>query len=651
MVMIGTLIAGKYRIDKKIGQGGFGEVYRGFDTNLKRDVAIKFLTDLGYEESFKKRFIREAELSAKLMHPSIVAVFDFGEFKGRPYLVLELVNGPSLTELSAKTSIPLRKVIQYARQACRGMAYAHGQGVIHRDLSLNNIMINERDEVKIVDFGLAKLMGSDSHYTPQVTGTPFYLAPEQIKGQSFDHRIDIFAFGVCLFRLANGYFPFQAEHPTAVLYEIVHETEYKFAEGIPEDLKDIIVKCLEKDPADRYPDFNQIGNDLGALVAASLDTSMEPPVAVYSYVRSSKRNPYLNRVMIKHPEDFFGRKKEIKKIYSRLDAPHPQSISIVGDRRTGKSSLLNYVYHRTNRRQSMQNYQNSIFIYMDFQRSPDITVPMFIDMLFSMFEFEQKKELPSITGEKNLDHLKNMIQELSSKDKRVILLMDEFEMVTKNENFDMQFFSFMRFLANNFKVAYVTSSAKDLQQLCHTKDIADSPFFNIFSNLPLRTFTHEEAVELITVPSEKEGIPLALHASRILELSGYFPLYIQIACSSVYEWLLENRDAEPDWEEIAQSYRDEVRPHYSFVWEKMDDASKETICYVARGESIGDKHKHIGEDLLRRGYLREDGKGLGVFSSTFGDFVSEPGHKLLARKSIFSLSWRKMGKKRNSENR
>lgn len=645
--MIGKVIEDKYRIEKKLGQGGFGEVYRGTDLNLKRDVAIKVLTDPGHEEEFKKRFLRESELMAKLMHPNIVTVFGFGEFESRPYLVLEYVNGPPLMEMTEKAAIPLKKICSYAIQACAGMAYAHGQGIIHRDLTLNNIMINDRDEVKIVDFGLAKLMTPDARTTIQFAGTPFYLAPEQIQGDPIDHRIDIFAFGVGLFRLANGRFPFHAEHPAAVYYEIVHETAVDFIEGLDEELKDIILKCLAKSPAERYQNFNEVAADLKMSLPGVSESAGDTPPAPVSYVRTSKRNPYLNRVMIKSPEDFFGRKKEVNRIYSRLDAPHPQSIAVVGERRMGKSSLLNYIYHRKNRRQAMQNYESAIFAYMDFQRSPDITVSKFIDILFSMFEFEQRKELPAAPGEKNLDHLRDTIEALNAKGKRVIILMDEFEMITNNEKFDMQFFSFLRFLANNFKVAYVTSSAKDLQQLCHTKDIADSPFFNIFSNLPLRPFGYDEAFELISVPSQQEGIMLAPYAKQIIELAGFFPLYLQIACSNAFEFLLENRGCEPEWPEIAASYKEEVHPHYAFVWEKMDETSKEVISRVAKGSGLGNKDKHVAEDLARRGYLlEENGKPI-VCSSTFRDFVLEPSHEGAGKKSPFRFLW---GKSRNKSN-
>jgi tRNA A-37 threonylcarbamoyl transferase component Bud32 len=626
--MIGSVIGGKYRIDKKIGQGGYGEVYRGYDLNLKRDVAIKMLIDAGYEDAFRKRFLQESEMMAKLMHPNIVGIFDVGEYEGRPYLVLEMVNGPSLAEMAEGTNLVFSQIVKIGIQVCRAMAFAHSKGVIHRDLSLKNIMISESGDVKIVDFGLAKLISAEVRTTSRIIGTPYYLAPEQVTGGRVDRRVDIFAFGVCLYRLANGHFPFEAEHPASVIYQIANEKNIRFNENVPKEWVRVILKCLEKDPDNRYQSFDELAEDLTAIQHAAVDSTVEIRSVGFSYTRSSKRNPYLNRVMIKNPADFFGRQREVTRIFARLDGPDPQSVSIVGDRRIGKSSLLNYVYQKRNRKQFMQNYGDSIFIYMDFQRAGELSVPKFVDILLGMLRYEEAVELQDTHGAKNLEDLKEVIQRIDSTGKRVIILMDEFEAITKNKNFDMQFFGVLRSLANNFRVAYVTSSYSELQELCHTKEIADSPFFNIFTNLRLRPFSPSEALELIGVPSAREGIPLAGYSAQILSLSGHFPLYIQVACSSVFEFLIDNRAAEPNWGEIARCFREEIYPHYAFVWDKIDERSREVICQVAGGKRVGKEYEYVAEDLLRRGYLDEEKGKLALFSPSFREFVLEKGSAL-----------------------
>lgn len=649
--MIGQTLMDKYRIDKRIGKGAFGEVYRAFDTVLKREVAVKFLVDSGHEDAFKKRFERESESMAQLMHSNIVAVFDCGDFNGRPFMVMELVDGITLLELIEKSTPEPAEVFKITVQVCRAMTYAHERGVIHRDLKLTNIMINSDGEAKILDFGLAKLVHAEVQSDPNVrVGTPAFFSPEQAAGEEIDHRADIWAFGVCLYRMLNGRFPFEAEHPTTLLYMIANDDPAPFEPDVPFDVQDVVLKCLEKRQDDRYESFGELERRVKNLLKQYQDSdsqfSSQRTVSQTLTVRSSKRNPYLNRVMIKNPDEFFGRSKEIKRIYSRLDAPRPQSISIVGERRVGKSSLLNFIYQRRNRRVNMQNHHNSIFIYMDFQQGKDLDIPKFIDILFGMFKYEKNKRVTTSSSDKTLDMLKVEVEELNNKGKRIVVLMDEFESVTTNPNFDMQFFSFLRFLANNYKVAYVTSSYSDLQQMCHDKDIADSPFFNIFSNLPLRPFSHEEALELIKVPSEQEGLPLEAYASKILEISGYFPFFIQMACSNVFEYLVENDGAEPDWRQIVDSFREEAEHHYTYIWDRMDENCRKNLRRIASGKQIDKKYRHINEDLERRGYLVDCEGGCELFSKPFRDFVLAQVGKGKQKAGFFSSVFGRRGNRR-----
>jgi serine/threonine protein kinase len=653
--MIGAVLQDKYRIEKKIGQGGFAVVYQAFDANLKRQVAVKVLSAGEANDSFKKRFIRESEALANLSHPNILTVFDCGEYEGKEYLVMELVNGPSLENLIAETHLTLAQACSLAAQICSAMAYAHSQGIIHRDLTMKNIMLEEDSaenaRVKILDFGLVKLMHSGVTTTGNaMMGTPSYMAPEQVLGKPTDGRVDIWAFGVSLYRMLCGRFPFEAEHPAALMYLIANEENIDFPDEIPDDLKDIIQQCLQKDPRNRPRDFTEIESDITRVQrqftnVGDLGTTTIQRVSELAD-RSSKRNPYLNRVMIKNPGDFFGRDKEVRKIYSRLDAPQPQSISVVGDRRIGKSSLLNFVYNKKIRKRNMQNYANAIFVYLDFQNSVGFDVQKFIDFLFNVFSFEVDDGSQYTKRPKTLDQLKDVVQELHEKGKRIIILMDEFEIITRNENFEEDFFSFLRSLANSFRVAYVTSSRDELQLMCHNKDISDSPFFNIFSNLPLRPFSREEAMQLITVPSRTEGIPLEPYAENILELAGHFPFYLQIACSNVFEHILDNPGEDPDWEQISKSFMDEALPHYTFIWEKMEDAERDNLIRTASGKQINRQFQYVNENLLRRGYLIDSDGGPKLFSRSFEDYVQKQGGGAAQKGSIVSSLFGKFrGKK------
>ncbi len=649
--MIGAVLNDRYDVERKIGQGGFGTVYRGFDRNLKRTVAVKILDRAGEDTRFRERFRREAESLAGLNHPNIVTVYDFGEYEDQPYLVMELVQGPALIQLANSTTLNLGQIRSMAQQICQAMAYAHDHGVIHRDLTLKNILAEEAatggdTRVKILDFGLAKLMMTHQQTTGKaMLGTPAYMAPEQIRKESVDGRADIFAFGVGMYRLVNGCFPFDSEHPTAVIYQILNKADIPFVEGVPDDLRSLILRCLEKDPRNRPRDFAEVGREVENLLPASLqaDTQATVPLAPLGTLaeRNSKRNPYLNRVMIKNPADFFGREKEVRKIYSRLDAPHPQSISVVGERRIGKSSLLNYIYQRSNRKRYMQNYENSIFVYLDLQSSADIDVPSFIDFLFSSFRLETHTGSKIDGAARTLDQLKEVVQVIHDEGKRILVLMDEFERITRNAKFDEGFFSFLRALANSYRVAYVTSSGAELQSMCHHKDIADSPFFNIFSNLPLRPFNREEAMELITVPSRTEGAPLEAYADPIIDLAGLFPMFLQIACSVVFEQLALDERPEPDWEQVATTFMDEATPHFEFVWERLEEVERENLHRVAAGLGVGRKYAYVSENLLRRGYLVESEEGLQVFSSAFREFALQREKAQKGRRSFLGSLFKK----------
>jgi len=644
--MIGTVLNDRYEISRKIGKGAFGVVYLAHDRNLKRDVAIKVLVDPGSGGSYRERFTRESESLAKLMHPNIVTVFDFSDQDGQPYIVMELVDGAPLLQVLEQSDLELGDILGIAAQVCRALAHAHKHGIIHRDLTLRNVMVSPDGAVKVLDFGLVKLIRAEVQTDPSVmVGTPVYLSPEQVAGREIDGRSDVFSFGVCMYRLLAGTFPFEAEHPTSLMYLIAHDEPPPLDDGVPVEVQDIVLKCLEKDPDNRYGSFEELLEEIAAvrkeITNISTGISTQISIVKMSEKRSSKRNPYLNRVMVKNTADFFGRKREVKRIFSRLDAQRPQSISIVGERRVGKSSLLNFIYQRRTRRLHMENHGNSIFIFMDFQRLQELNIPRFIEILLGMIDYEVKGEFSSSITDKTLDALKQVVEELNNRGKRLILLMDEFESITANPNFDMKFFSFLRYLANNFRVAFVTSSYNDLQQMCHDKDIADSPFFNIFSNLLLRPFSREEAHELVRVPSEREALPLDPYSDRILELSGLFPMFIQMACSNVFEYLAENEGKNPDWDDILNLFGDEIRPHFKFIWDKMDDDARKNLYRIGSGRPVEKKYRFISEELERRGYLEKKDGAFELFSAPFREFVLGQSASAGRKKTIFPAFWKR----------
>src|SRR5204863_4241040 len=251
-----------------------------------------------------------------------------------------------------------------------------------------------------------------------------------------------------------------------------------------------------------------------------------------------QRNPYLNRVAIKDPEQFFGRAREVSKIFSRIGASRPQSISVVGERRIGKSSLLHYINNPEVRAQHLDQPESYAFAFIDLQQKRRLTLIEFFNELFGQLSIE--------TGDKTLkkvpptfDSVRASLETFKRERRKLIVLFDEFDAITTNRAFDLEFYSFLRSIANNYDVAYITSSARDLQELCHTQLIADSPFFNIFTNVFLRAFTRKETFDLITRPSAEAGLPLEGYGRRFMEIAGYVPYFLQIVCAAYFDYLDE----------------------------------------------------------------------------------------------------------------
>jgi serine/threonine-protein kinase len=200
--------------------------------------------------------------------------------------------------------------------------------------------------------------------------------------------------------------------------------------------------------------------------------------------------------------------------------------------------------------------------------------------------------------------------------------------VTTNPNFDLEFFSFLRFLANHYSVSYITSSARDLQNLCHTKEISDSPFFNIFSTMKLSVFQPSEARELIKVPSARVGRPLEPYTEPILDLSGLFPFFIQMACAHTLEWLDEQPDTPPDFAAIRKSFAVEATLHYRYIWGSFDPHEKSTMVRVAKGKTLPDSLKHVLDELEGRKYVDAAGTKPRLFAAPFADFVRDEAHRM-----------------------
>jgi serine/threonine-protein kinase len=256
------LFAGRYRLERRLGVGGMATVQLAFDTRLERNVAVKLLAEhLAEDGAFVSRFRREALAAARLVHPNIVQVFDFGLDDGthRNFIVMEFVDGPSCAEmLREHGSLPVDEAVDILAQSCRGLDYAHRHGVVHRDVKPGNLLRGREDMVKLADFGIAKAAeDSDITKVGSVLGTAAYLAPEQARGEAAGPASDLYALGVVAYQLLAGRLPYDAASLTdlARLQESGPPPRLDELEpAVPAGLALAVAQALHRDPAQRYPD-------------------------------------------------------------------------------------------------------------------------------------------------------------------------------------------------------------------------------------------------------------------------------------------------------------------------------------------------------------------------------------------------------------
>ena len=273
---------GPYEVVALIGAGGMGEVYRARDERLGRDVAIKVLPpEFASDPERLRRFEQEARAAGRLNHPNILAVYDVGTFEGAPYIVTELLEGETLRDRLAGGGLIMRKGVEFGVQIAQGLSAAHEKGIVHRDLKPANVFVTNDGHVKILDFGIAKLVAPRSPGEPaqattvvEVTeagatlGTVGYMSPEQVRGQAVDHRSDIFSFGAVLYEILSGRSPFRRDTAADTASAILQDEPAPLLDAVPPELKRIVRRCLEKRPEDRFQSARDLAFDLQAAAEA-----------------------------------------------------------------------------------------------------------------------------------------------------------------------------------------------------------------------------------------------------------------------------------------------------------------------------------------------------------------------------------------------
>ena len=293
---------GRYRLEEQVGQGGMAVVWRGFDTQLKRVVAVKVLhAHLHSREEIRRRFDREAQAVARLHHPHILDVYDFSGLEVQPsYLVTEFIRGSTLRqfadahpfdppELAAACLLPIAEALEHA----------HANAVVHRDLKPENVMVREDGVVKLTDFGIAALLDPDEKFTAtgSILGSPAFLAPETIEGKAADPRSDLYSFGTILYWLSCGRLPYQAPSPAALLRLILEGKPLDprmVRPGVSDEQAKVIARCMETNPAKRYQSATELKSDLSSLLASA---GIEDPAReLVAFVRGKPPEAEASRV-------------------------------------------------------------------------------------------------------------------------------------------------------------------------------------------------------------------------------------------------------------------------------------------------------------------------------------------------------------------
>jgi serine/threonine protein kinase/tetratricopeptide (TPR) repeat protein len=300
--MIGETIL-HYKILEKLGEGGMGVVYKAQDEKLSRIVALKMLPhQKTLTDNERARFLQEARAASSINHPNVCVIYDLQEWNGEEFILMEFVEGRTLGSIIREAPIKIEDAISYTLQACEALQEAHLNGIIHRDIKSENIMVTVKSQVKIMDFGLAKLRGAARlTRSSSMVGTFGYMSPEQMQGEEANEQSDIFSLGVVLYEMIAGKLPFRGEHEAAIAYSIVYEEPQpldKYRIDVPRDLVSIIYRMLEKDRSARYQTVGELIGDLKAHLSGAELSKITPSVSTAGKKASRRKSKTINSLAV-----------------------------------------------------------------------------------------------------------------------------------------------------------------------------------------------------------------------------------------------------------------------------------------------------------------------------------------------------------------
>jgi len=289
---------GPYKITEQLGAGGMATVYKAYHARLDRNVAIKVMhATFLQNDAFVARFEREARIVARLEHPNIVPIYDYSEVEKQPYLVMKFIEGQTLKDVLRESSLPQDEILRLMTAVAHALDYAHKQGVLHRDIKPSNIIIDQRGNPYLTDFGLARLLqaGESTMSADVMLGTPHYISPEQASGSTeLDARTDIYSLGVVLYELLTGRVPYAGNTPYAIVHDHVYTPVPRTSEvnpGISPQIENVLLKALEKKPADRYATASEMLDALRSAVSGSAQSQTASAAQVESKPKIAAEAP------------------------------------------------------------------------------------------------------------------------------------------------------------------------------------------------------------------------------------------------------------------------------------------------------------------------------------------------------------------------
>ena len=408
-------IISHYKITGKLGEGGMGVVYKASDLRLEREAALKFLPRrYNSKPEMKRRFVQEAKAAALLDHPNICVVFEVGETEdGRLFIAMPFYDGETLNQKIERGNLPAGEAVNYALQIAEGLAHAHQAGIVHRDIKPENIMITPAGQVKILDFGVARIADTNLTKAGMVLGTVSYMSPEQASGEAADHRTDLWSLGLVLYEMLTGRQPFRADEIAAMVSSILFKNPAPvsfYAENIPPEFEKIVVKALRKKKSERYQTAEEIAADLN-MFKRSAD-AMLPLSSQFFYYASQEKTLEAETPNNLSAEltSLIGREREMAEVTKLLRRSDVRMVTLTGIGGTGKTRLSKKIA-----REMLVDFSDGVyFIELAAITNPELAAPAIAQVL-------DVKEAGSVAVE---DSLKNFLR-----DKKMLLVLDNFEQI------------------------------------------------------------------------------------------------------------------------------------------------------------------------------------------------------------------------------